>query len=203
MAQDTLFPELPTVKSDAPLSAKEKRRKYNQAYIEKNRERISQKNKEYHQKHRDRLLAAGRQRYHENIEVRRANSRRWHQENRDLALKKMREYGKKNNHKALGRARKKRYGITPEIFDAMFNAQNKCCAICGCSSTRAKNGWHLDHSHQTGKVRAILCNNCNCGLGYAKDSIETLQNMVEYLKYHERLGKNDTTPEQGNVGTCV
>ena len=55
---------------------------------------------------------------------------------------------------------KRRYGIGAAEFDELVRDQHGVCAICG-----RENPEHVDHDHETGKVRGILCFNCNGGLG--------------------------------------
>ncbi len=66
----------------------------------------------------------------------------------------------------------------------MLLAQDGCCAICKSSDPgRKKSQWFcVDHDHKTGEVRGLLCNSCNAGLGFLKDSIETLAQAIIYLK---------------------
>lgn len=73
-----------------------------------------------------------------------------------------------------------KYGITIAEYNAIFESQNKSCAICGYQGEN-KN-FHLDHNHQTGKVRGILCNPCNGALGLMRDNIETLEKAIQYLR---------------------
>jgi hypothetical protein len=63
-----------------------------------------------------------------------------------------------------------RYGITQEQYEEMLSEQNGGCAICGI--TEATNGRRLavDHDHQTGEVRGLLCNNCNVAVGIIENS---------------------------------
>jgi hypothetical protein len=84
---------------------------------------------------------------------------------------------------------KRTYGITIEDYNFLFNLQSGCCAICGKHQSAEKKRLHVDHDHATGKIRGLLCVNCNSMLGQAKDSINILQNSIEYLKRH-----NDTQP---------
>jgi len=60
---------------------------------------------------------------------------------------------------------KRRYGITPEIYESMIVSQNNRCLICDVELSEVRRGWtnspHIDHNHDTGKVRGILCGNCN------------------------------------------
>ena len=76
----------------------------------------------------------------------------------------------------------RRYGITEDEYFEMFNAQKGKCKLCG--KTKPRNGAkHLiiDHCHSTGKVRGLLCNNCNVLLGKLKDDIEYIDRIKDYL----------------------
>jgi hypothetical protein len=81
----------------------------------------------------------------------------------------------------------KKYGITLEQFEKMSEQQNHLCLICKKpeTHTRRKDGkcfLHVDHCHLTGKVRGLLCLNCNVGLGKFSDSREMLLMAVAYLE---------------------
>jgi hypothetical protein len=76
---------------------------------------------------------------------------------------------------------KRRYGITAKDADAMLAAQAGVCAIC----LRAPAG-HVDHDHETGAVRALLCFNCNGGLGQFKDDPAVLRAAADYIEEHRR-----------------
>lgn len=58
---------------------------------------------------------------------------------------------------------KKRYGVTAEQFERMVNEQGGACAICGTIPTRRR--LDVDHNHETGQVRGLLCMQCNTALG--------------------------------------
>ena len=74
---------------------------------------------------------------------------------------------------------KRTYGISLEEYESLLESQDNVCKICKTE----KIGKHLavDHDHKTGKIRGILCENCNRGLGMFKDSPELLQNAIQYL----------------------
>lgn len=74
---------------------------------------------------------------------------------------------------------RQRYGIEPEDWARLYNEQNGQCAICG--STEKLN---LDHDHETGEVRGILCWDCNVSLG--KFTEKELENALEYLRAAHR-----------------
>lgn len=76
---------------------------------------------------------------------------------------------------------KKKYGMTVKEYDAMFEAQGMRCAICRSDDPRWKKGWHVDHCHESGVVRGILCQKCNLMIGMAADNMATLARAIEYL----------------------
>lgn len=78
---------------------------------------------------------------------------------------------------------KKKYGITLEQKHGMLATQGKCCAACGVDRPGGKyNAWHLDHNHETGEPRGVLCADCNLTLGNAHESIPRLAGLIAYLK---------------------
>ena len=70
------------------------------------------------------------------------------------------------------------YGLQKNEANLLLEKQNNKCAICKNISDK----WHIDHCHSTGKVRGILCPQCNLLLGNAKDNINILINAIQYLK---------------------
>jgi uncharacterized Zn finger protein (UPF0148 family) len=75
------------------------------------------------------------------------------------------------------------YGLTVEQYDAILMEQKCVCAICGKPEKSSSKGvLSIDHDHVTGKVRGLLCDTCNSGLGHFYDSIDLLQGAMLYLK---------------------
>lgn len=74
------------------------------------------------------------------------------------------------------------YGVTPEQYDAMLEAQGGRCAICSATESGGKGGWHVDHCHDSKAVRGLLCHNCNLMLGNAKDDPARLRAAIAYLE---------------------
>ena len=85
---------------------------------------------------------------------------------------------------------KRKYGITIEEYEHMLELQGGKCALCPSTTPggrHAQQHWCVDHDHVTGKVRELLCNDCNLVLGIIKDSPEHLGRMITYILKH----KND------------
>lgn len=78
---------------------------------------------------------------------------------------------------------KLRYGISLEEYEKRVAAQNGC-DICGGECSTGRN-LSVDHNHQTGKIRGLLCSKCNQGIGYFRDNIEALQNAINYLRKYK------------------
>jgi hypothetical protein len=77
------------------------------------------------------------------------------------------------------------YGVDRERYNAMLAGQHGCCAICGCDlSTLPPKKVHIDHVHETGTVRGILCHNCNTGIGHLKDNPALFERAADYLIEH-------------------
>ena len=84
--------------------------------------------------------------------------------------------------KALRKYRlKRRYGLTPEQWESLFDSQGRKCAICGIEIPTVK-GWSTDHDHANGKHRGILCAPHNAALGAFGDSPDLLRAAAIYLE---------------------
>ena len=83
----------------------------------------------------------------------------------------------------INNSRRRKYGVTPEQFTRLFEAQGSQCAICLATNAGGRdNTWNLDHNHTTGKPRGVLCARCNVGLGCFDDDAARLEQAVDYLK---------------------
>ena len=124
--------------------------------------------KEWRQKNPDKIQD-NQTRYLENIESFKKRARKNHlknpESNRISSLKRL-------------------YGITSDDYEMFFQKQKGLCAICLTpnSTDFRKKRFSIDHCHRTGKVRGLLCGNCNSGLGLFKDDLSILRTAVEYLR---------------------
>lgn len=79
-----------------------------------------------------------------------------------------------------------KFGITIEDYERMLENQANRCAICGGYQVIKGDNLYVDHNHQTGKVRGLLCHYCNVGIGMLKDNPQILQNAIDYLRLDSR-----------------
>ena len=87
-------------------------------------------------------------------------------------------YHKQRRTIALNAYRLKTYGITPEKYESMVRDQDGKCAICNNKMNRLC----IDHCHVTGKIRKLLCDRCNQGLGLFRDNVNYLLSAAKYLQ---------------------
>ena len=86
---------------------------------------------------------------------------------------------------------KKKYGMTPEYYQTILIKQNYKCAICNQRQEDTKDGYLVvDHNHNNGKHRGLLCRPCNAALGGLGDSIELLKSSITYLEMYESESKD-------------
>lgn len=120
---------------------------------------------------------------HESKEAKNNYQREWRANNPD----KCKEYYiKRDKEEIRERAWERRYGITRDDYNRMLAEQDGECAIC-CTKEVGRKGhtyFHVDHCHTTGKIRGLLCDRCNRGMGYFKDNSCILREAAYYLEKH-------------------
>lgn len=114
-------------------------------------------------------------------------TKKWVQKN----SQKVNSENNKRYHALTSEEKKKRnraqhvatYGLTLESYDAMLVKQNGVCACCGYAEKSPKKTYlSIDHNHDTGEVRALLCDRCNRGIGALGDNLDLLRKAVLYLE---------------------
>jgi hypothetical protein len=87
---------------------------------------------------------------------------------------------------------KKKYGMSPDDYEAMLKKQNGVCAVCGRVDPKPTHCLSVDHDHKTGATRELLCSTCNTILGFVDDNLEWLQKLMDYVRYHNIRQENST-----------
>lgn len=128
---------------------------------------------------------------------------RYYKKNKTRILKRNQQYYLHNTEKVEKQKFKYylryKFGIEIDQYQELHQQQSGRCAICGYAepqdaSTTAK--LYVDHSHATGRIRGLLCMNCNIALGHFRESLTILKNAVNYLEKYERPCDHSTC--QGN-----
>lgn len=108
-----------------------------------------------------------------------AYNKKHYKENRKLVLERGRQ-----------RVLNKSYGLSLIDYDRMFEEQNGVCALCGepesvkHRNTNAINRLSVDHNHETGKIRDLLCNRCNLLVGKVESDLSLVELAVDYIERH-------------------
>lgn len=113
-------------------------------------------------------------------------NKKYYSQNRDKIKKQVKEKSSFNKEKIQNAKLQNKFGITLKDKENLFEKQGRCCAICKTKENVVNRGWDVDHCHDTGKVRGILCSNCNRGLGLFGDDPSVVLNAFEYLKKHKQ-----------------
>lgn len=96
----------------------------------------------------------------------------------------MRQYRKDNAarlaYQDWAGALRRNYGITPAQYEQFFSEQDGCCGLCGREAGERK--LHVDHDHESGVVRGLLCVNCNTALGTLGDNPEGLRRALAWTE---------------------
>lgn len=106
----------------------------------------------------------------------------------EAARQLARNVSTENRRRRRSATLKYKYGITLEDYEARLAFQGGVCAICqsdhpGAAGTkRPRLYFTVDHDHETGLIRGLLCHGCNVALGYAKENVDALGRMIEYLE---------------------
>jgi len=150
----------------------EKQKEYMAAYRKANREKLLKQMKSYRSKHTDELKKYCAD---HRAEFNRKASEHYRQTKQSLKH----YHNNKEHYKNL--VLKRKYGITLDQFNVMYISQGESCAIC-LKRFESNKHTHVDHNHQTGQVRQLLCKECNNGLGNFKESPVNLQRAIEYIQ---------------------
>ena len=120
-------------------------------------------------------------------EKHRAAVRSWYSRNKEYAKSRQRKY------------QLQKYNLTEQAYKDLLTEQKESCALCGTKQPTGK--WKVfavDHCHDTGNVRGLLCNECNRGMGLLKDSSELLRKAADYLDQHKIKTQQEKKVRNGN-----
>jgi hypothetical protein len=156
--------------------------KYDSDYYYAHREEQIVGRKKRRAEHSEAERETRRLHYRKNCERIKANVKAYREAHPEIA-KAYRESHKEEIALRQRKAGLKRYyGITFEEYNTILEGQGGICPICGIRPGEIKKAFAVDHDHETGKVRGILCDRCNLILGYSKDNILILERAINYLE---------------------
>lgn len=128
--------------------------------------------------------------YREHIDLMKRKNKISHEKTKEQDKKRAKQWRKDNPDKVSFTNRKsrikKKYGLTLEQIDLILIAQNNRCAICDVYFPGLKYSPHIDHDHETGKIRGLLCGPCNTSLGLLKEKVALFERAISYLKINSK-----------------
>jgi len=106
--------------------------------------------------------------------------------NVDGNKERLAQWRKDNIEKCTAHARKSnlkiKFKMSIEDYNALLDSQNGKCSLCNKTPEENGKALSVDHNHKTGKVRGLLCDNCNKGIGFLKENTEILQKAIKYIE---------------------
>ena len=102
--------------------------------------------------------------------------------NRFAGTAKKKKKFKKEYNRTVDYYFKRNYGITFLDYKNKEDFQNNLCAICNKPEPKQNVRLSIDHNHETGEVRDLLCSYCNTSLGMLRENISIMENMIKYIK---------------------
>ena len=166
----------------------EERKKYEKKYYAINKKEILKRQKKYNNIHKEEHKEYEKQWRIKNKEKIAERKKQDYINNKEQHQEYSKKYYNTNKESFKKRSRKYtiiRHGITEEQYKLRFDEQEGKCVICGKHQNELKSALHIDHNHETKKIRGLLCMKCNRGIGYFDDSIEKLTNAIKYLKIND------------------
>jgi hypothetical protein len=136
--------------------------------------------RQYYIAHREEHRLAARKYRAGNKEKLCAKSRAYYAANREKSKAATRRWAIAHPDRIQATQRRSKFGMSAEFFANLLAAQGGRCAICGCRMDKPC----VDHDHVTGRVRGLLCNNCNAGLGFFQDDVPRMRSALAYLAVH-------------------
>ena len=133
--------------------------------------------KEYRQKHKQKLAEYGQL---------------WYKDNKEKLKGYFKEYWQKNKERIKDSSRnsqlRKGYGIEPVEYAQMLVDQKGLCSICKRPQSEFKKRFAVDHNHETGCIRGLLCGSCNRAIGLLQDSSRLCKDAAVYLEFYSGEG---------------
>ena len=150
--------------------------------------------KEWNLANKDKVSAKNKKWRDKNKESENKRVSKWQKDNKEKSSEKVKRWNRNNPDKIREASLQSKYGISSEKYNEMYGQQNGLCYICHQPETLKYRGeprrLSVDHNHETGSVRALLCDACNRGIGNFKDNIELLDNAKKYLENFKKEGGN-------------
>lgn len=106
---------------------------------------------------------------------------KWRLANKDKAAEQARRWRANHPRAAKDYGIRARYGLPLGSYEKLLTEQEGKCACCGSSKPGGRGDFHVDHCHDTGKIRGLLCHGCNVSIGHFDHDTSLLEKAILYL----------------------
>lgn len=155
----------------------------------------SARHKDYAAKHKVEIAAHNKEWRDKNKVYIQQASRDWRERSAEERKLKRHLDWKQNKERLSVKRLCRRYGMTSQQYEEMVRTQGGLCAICGRPESRTWQGklrtLSLDHDHETGKARALLCADCNAAIGLFQEDPERMKSAIEYVERFCGMATNE------------
>lgn len=155
------------MKNKLTKEQKIQRASYSREWRKNNKDKVAASSKKARIKNRDKILECQRKWLIKNKEKHIKNSKLWYQNNKD---------------RVRDNQLKRQFGISLEEYNKILDNQSGVCHLCGGGPDVKSKKLAVDHDHETGKIRALLCRGCNVGIGNLKDDFNLLRKAADYIE---------------------
>lgn len=103
---------------------------------------------------------------------------------KECGVKRSRKYYHKHTDGFRKKHLRYKFGLTIKDYDKLYNEQSGCCAVCEKHQSELKRALAVDHNHETGQIRGLLCSGCNPAIGAlgADYGTDLLQKAIRYVE---------------------
>lgn len=151
-------------------------KEYKRIYRQNNKEKINKYKEKYREENKENLREYYKKYRMENADKKKEQDKKYREANPDKVRKNSLAYINRNKEALEEKRIKRVYGINKTEYQEMLERQEGKCAIC-----KKKEKLVIDHDHESGKVRGLLCTRCNTAIGYFLDDIESIKSAISYL----------------------
>jgi len=118
------------------------------------------------------------------VEHRKKRQRKYYINNKESMLAYSKE--RYTSEQSYAYSLRRKYNISVEDYDNLYNSQSGRCAICGKHQAELNKRLSVDHNHDTGDIRGLLCLSCNVAIGLFGDNIQIVEEVLAYLNRFEK-----------------
>lgn len=103
----------------------------------------------------------------------------------DANRDRQRQYYAENKDQWRNRSLLKTYNLTLDEYNTLLEEQDHSCRVCGTHADETSRNLAVDHCHETGKIRSLLCNKCNTALGLLNEDVDVMKKLIKYVEDHK------------------